>query len=121
MNILAFAFAYPPILLALLALPLIWWLLRATPPKPKTETFPPTRLLLEITPKEEEPARTPWWLILLRCLIAAARQGGLDEVYLHAQTRVVGFYENFGFVPEGDEFDEAGIPHRLMRRRLAKH
>ncbi|MCP4382570.1 MAG: DUF4159 domain-containing protein [Hyphomicrobiales bacterium] len=72
MNILAFAFAYPPILLALLALPLIWWLLRATPPKPRTETFPPTRLLLEIVPKEEEPARTPWWLILLRCLIAAA-------------------------------------------------
>jgi predicted GNAT family N-acyltransferase len=58
---------------------------------------------------------------LMQCLIDAARQEGLDEVYLHAQTRVVGFYERFGFVPEGDEFDEAGIPHRLMRRRLAKH
>lgn len=72
MNSLPFAFAYPPILFALLALPLIWWLLRVTPPKPKTESFPPTRLLLEIAPKEETPARTPWWLILLRCLIAAA-------------------------------------------------
>ncbi len=56
----------------------------------------------------------------MQCLIDAARQGGLDEVYLHAQTRVVGFYERFGFAAEGDEFDEAGIPHRLMRRRLAK-
>lgn len=72
MSGLPFAFAYPPILLALLALPLIWFLLRVTPPKPKTETFPPTRLLLEIAPKEEQPARTPWWLILLRCLLAAA-------------------------------------------------
>ncbi len=72
MSGLPFAFAYPPILLALLALPLIWLLLRVTPPKPKVESFPPTRLLLEITPKEETPARTPWWLILLRCLIAAA-------------------------------------------------
>ena len=72
MSGLPFAFAYPPILLALLALPLIWLLLRVTPPKPKTESFPPTRLLLEIAPKEETPARTPWWLILLRCLLAAA-------------------------------------------------
>jgi hypothetical protein len=71
MSGLPFAFAYPTILLALLALPVIWWLLRVTPPKPRTESFPPTRLLLEIAPKEETPARTPWWLILLRCLIAA--------------------------------------------------
>lgn len=72
MSGLPFAFAYAPILLALLALPLIWLLLRVTPPKPKTESFPPTRLLLEISRKEEQPARTPWWLILLRCLMAAA-------------------------------------------------
>ncbi len=72
MSALPFAFAYPPILLALIALPLVWLLLRVTPPKPKAESFPPTRLLLEITQKEEQPARTPWWLILLRCLIAAA-------------------------------------------------
>jgi hypothetical protein len=72
MNALPFAFAYPPILFALLALPLIWLLLRVTPPKPRTESFPPTRLLLEIARKEEQPARTPWWLILLRCLVAAA-------------------------------------------------
>ncbi|MCB1501332.1 MAG: DUF4159 domain-containing protein [Bauldia sp.] len=72
MSGLPFAFVYPPILFALVALPLIWILLRVTPPKPRTESFPPTRLLLEIAPKEETPARTPWWLILLRCLIAAA-------------------------------------------------
>jgi hypothetical protein len=72
MNALPFAFTYPPILFALLALPLVWLLLRVTPPKPKAESFPPTRLLLEIARKEEEPARTPWWLILIRSLLAAA-------------------------------------------------
>ncbi|RAI39216.1 LytTR family transcriptional regulator [Rhodoplanes roseus] len=33
--------------------------------------FPPTRLLLDIAPKEETPARTPWWLTLLRLTLAA--------------------------------------------------
>ncbi len=55
---------------------------------------------------------------LLRCLMDAARERGLEEVFLHAQTRVLGFYERFGFVAEGAEFEEAGIPHRAMRCRL---
>ena len=37
-----------------------------TPPKPRLEQFPPTRLLLEIARKEEQPARSPWWLTALR-------------------------------------------------------
>ena len=41
------------------------------PPKPRTERFPPTRLLLEISRKEEQPARSPWWLTALRLLLAA--------------------------------------------------
>jgi predicted GNAT family N-acyltransferase len=28
------------------------------------------------------------------------------------------FYESHGFVAVGDEFDEAGIPHRAMERAL---
>jgi hypothetical protein len=69
---LPFAFAYPPVLFALIALPAIWWLMRVFPPRPRTEVLPTTRLLLEITRKEEEPARTPWWLLLLRLLLCAA-------------------------------------------------
>ena len=56
---------------------------------------------------------------LLRVLMDEARSRGLEEVYLHAQTRVLGFYERFGFVAEGEQFEEAGIPHRKMRARLA--
>lgn len=65
------SFAFPAVLFALVALPAIWWLLRLTPPRPKPETFPPTRLLLEITRKEETPSQTPWWLIALRLILAA--------------------------------------------------
>jgi predicted GNAT family N-acyltransferase len=35
---------------------------------------------------------------------------------LHAQTHASGFYRRFGFVEEGPEFMEAGIPHRTMVR-----
>jgi hypothetical protein len=53
------------------SLPLLWWLLRVMPPRPRRIEFPPTRLLFDITPKEETPSRTPWWLTLLRLTAAA--------------------------------------------------
>lgn len=68
---LPIAFTSPLLLLALAALPVLWYLLRLVPPKPRLIRFPPTRLLLEIEPKEETPARTPWWLTALRLLLAA--------------------------------------------------
>ncbi len=71
MTGLPIGFTSPLILLALLALPILWYLLRLVPPKPRLIRFPPTRLLLEIEPKEETPARTPWWLTALRLLLAA--------------------------------------------------
>lgn len=64
-------FASPWLLVALASLPILWWLLRVTPPSPRLLAFPPTRLLLALKPQEETPARTPLWLILLRMLIAA--------------------------------------------------
>ncbi|MGA8991191.1 MAG: BatA domain-containing protein, partial [Rhodoplanes sp.] len=68
---LPLAFAQPLVLLGLLSLPALWWLLRLIPPRPRRVDFPPTRLLFEIAPKEETPARTPWWLTLLRLTLAA--------------------------------------------------
>ncbi len=68
---LPLAFAQPLVLLALIGLPLLWWLLRLVPPRPRRVAFPPTRLLFDIAPKEETPARTPWWLTALRLLLAA--------------------------------------------------
>jgi len=68
---LPLSFAEPLLLAGLLSLPVLWWLLRVMPPRPRRIEFPPTRLLFDITPKEETPSRSPWWLTLLR-LIAAA-------------------------------------------------
>jgi hypothetical protein len=69
---LSFAFANPAILGALLALPVIWWLLRMTPPRPAAEVFPPLRILASVIKREETPSKSPWWLTLLRILMAAA-------------------------------------------------
>jgi hypothetical protein len=63
-------FTAPWVLLALTALPLLWWLLRITPPAPRRESFPAIRLLLGLHAREETPARTPWWLLLLRLCAA---------------------------------------------------
>ena len=68
---LPLSFAEPALLLGLLSLPVLWWLLRVMPPRPRRVEFPPTRLLFDIAPKEETPSRTPWWLTALRLLAAA--------------------------------------------------
>src|SRR6202047_4698024 len=65
------AFAEPLVLLGLLSLPVLWWLLRLGPPRPRRINFPATRLLFVIAPKEQAPSRTPWWLTLLRLTLAA--------------------------------------------------
>jgi hypothetical protein len=65
------SFAEPLLLLGLLSLPVLWWLLRVMPPRPRRVEFPPTRLLFDIAPKEETPSRTPWWLTALRLAAAA--------------------------------------------------
>src|SRR2546423_10215594 len=84
------AFASPWLLAALVALPIIWWLLRVTPPAPRRIPFPAVRLLLGLVPREETPARTPWWLILLRTILAALVIIGLAHPLLNPQPRLAG-------------------------------
>jgi len=67
----SFAFAAPWVLAALIVLPVLWWLLRITPPAPRIVRFPAIRLLRDLVAREETPARTPLWLLILRILIAA--------------------------------------------------
>jgi hypothetical protein len=71
MSALPLSFLQPLMLLGLLTLPLLWWLLRVMPPRPRRVDFPPTRLLFDIAAKEETPSRTPWWLTALRLAAAA--------------------------------------------------
>lgn len=67
---LPLAFTAPLALGALLSLPLLYFLLRITPPAPRRTPFPPLRLFIDLQPREETPSRTPWPLLLLRLLIA---------------------------------------------------
>lgn len=64
-------FLDPWLLTGLLALPAIWWLLRFTPPRPKRVVFPPTRLLKDLEDNKHTAEHSPWWLTLLRMILAA--------------------------------------------------
>lgn len=65
------SFTTPYLLIGLLALPVIWWLLRITPPRPIREIFAPLPILAQLLHHENTPSKSPWWLTLLRLVIAA--------------------------------------------------
>jgi len=64
-------FAAPMALAGLALLPVIYWLLRVTPPRPRQTPFPPLKLILDLNAREETPARMPLWLLILRLALAA--------------------------------------------------
>ncbi len=65
-------FTAPLLLLGLIALPILWLLLRAVPPAPIRRRFPGVALLLGLADEDTQTDRTPWWLLLLRTLAVAA-------------------------------------------------
>ncbi len=83
------AFLNPWLLAGLLALPILWWLLRAIPPSPRTQPFAAVRLLLGLEDKERETETTPWWLLLLRALAIAAALIGFAQPVLNPSDRLV--------------------------------
>jgi hypothetical protein len=82
---LPLAFGAPLVLAGLIALPIIWWLLRLTPPKPSQEVFPPLKILARILKKDETPHKSPWWLTLLRLALSALVILALAEPVLNPQ------------------------------------
>ncbi len=77
--------AAPLMLLGLLALPLLWWLLRAIPPAPRRQPFPAIRLLAGLQARRQEAQRAPLWLLLLRLLVGGALVLGLAQPVLVRQ------------------------------------
>ena len=67
---------------------MIWWLLRLTPPKPQTEVFPPLKILARVLKKEETPHQSPWWLTLLRLVMAALIVLALAEPIYNPRERL---------------------------------
>jgi len=56
--------------------------------------------------------------LILDAAIEKGKSLGFQRVSLHAQKEAVPFYRKAGFLPEGDEFMEAGIPHQAMNLEL---
>lgn len=56
--------------------------------------------------------------LMLEDLMEHAKERGDREIHLSAQVHALPFYLAHGFVPEGDEYLEAGIRHQAMKRQL---
>ncbi|MBO1323941.1 DUF4159 domain-containing protein [Acetobacter sp. TBRC 12305] len=78
-------FHSPALLLALLGLPIIWWLLRATPPQARRQAFPPVTLLGALRARQAEPVRSPPWLLALRIAAFALLVAGFAGPFLPGQ------------------------------------
>ncbi|MGY3438489.1 MULTISPECIES: DUF4159 domain-containing protein [unclassified Marinovum] len=72
MTLFGIGFLSPWLLLGLVALPILWIILRAVPPAPIRRMFPAVVLLLGLKDDDQITDRTPWWLLLLRILAVAA-------------------------------------------------
>ncbi len=86
----SFAFAAPGMLALLLVLPVIYWLLRLIPPLPRLVRFPAIRLLIGLEPTEQTPMKMPWWLMLLRMLLATALILAIAKPLLNPQADLPG-------------------------------
>ena len=113
----ALAFAAPWVLAAAAGLPILWWLLRVTPPAPKLVRFPAIRLLLRLREKEDTPARTPWWLLLLRILVVLLLIVGLAHPLMNPQK---GFEQDGPLVIAIDNGWSAAPNWQARRNRVAE-
>ncbi len=80
------SFSSPFLLLALAGLPLVWWLLRATPPQPRRQVFPPVALLSGLRTRQIDPVRSPLWLLMIRALVFSLLVVGLAGPFLRHDT-----------------------------------
>jgi hypothetical protein len=85
----ALSFAAPVALLALAAVPVLWWLLRVIPPAPKRVRFPAIRIIMRLVNPEESSAKTPLWLTLLRIALILLVIVGAAHPILNAQNNVI--------------------------------
>ena len=65
-------FSAPLLLIGLLALPVLWILLRAVPPAATRRRFAGVALLLGLADKTQQADKTPWWLLVLRMTALAS-------------------------------------------------
>lgn len=84
LNMGMVTFLNPWALMGLLALPLLWWIVRVTPPPERRYTFPPIRVFAESFPGAPPPKGAPPWLVMIRLLCAILAVLGLAQPVLNA-------------------------------------
>jgi hypothetical protein len=114
LTIGALGFVTPWLLLGLIALPILWLLLRAVPPAPIRRRFPGVALLLGLTEDEKETDKTPWWLLLLRMLAVAAAIVAFAGPILNPKDRAGGTAPLL-IVVDGTWADARDWPRRIDR------
>ena len=55
---------------------------------------------------------------MMEVALDIAAKKNIQEVVIHAQQYIIGLHQKLGFEPEGEIFEEAGIPHVKMRKKL---
>ena len=56
--------------------------------------------------------------LIRACLVEMRADGRFSKAALGSQVYAIAFYEKLGFAAYGEEFDDAGIPHRMMEKAL---
>ncbi len=107
-------FISPLLLLALLAVPLLWFLLRAIPPAPIKRRFPGVALLLGLMDEDREADKTPWWLLALRMLAIGAAVVAFAGPILNPKAVVAG-KDPLLIVVDGGWADAYDWPRRIAK------
>src|SRR5262249_27151897 len=57
---------------------------------------------------------------LMEFATTTASGRGAEEIILGAQLTACEFYKRLGYIEEGPVFDDGGIPHVMMRKKLQR-
>ncbi len=56
---------------------------------------------------------------IMKKALDVVTENNIQEVVVHAQEHLKGLYQQLGFQQEGEKFEEAGISHVKMRKKLS--
>ncbi len=117
----ALSFLVPWALVALVGLPVIWWLLRVNPPTPRRIIFPPIVLLQRLTSQRESPARIPPWLLFLRLALAALLILGTAGPFWNAEMELEGVGPIYLIIDDGWSASNGWSTRQATMRNILDH
>ena len=110
-------FLSPFLLGALVSVPVLWWLLRVMPPRPKSVKFPAFFLLQDLKTDLKTPSHTPWWLLVLRSLIFICFIMAMAEPVMKLSTGLPGSSGNVLVAIDNGWASAANWPERQAKLR----